>query len=98
MSRAGSPWPHRDGELRKLWAEGHPTAEIGRRMKLTKNSVVNRADRIGLPRRASPIVRDPNPPPAPSPEAMQRMGAGKDPLPPFHPIAAAVLRGARREW
>ena len=40
--------------LRELWAEGHSTAEIGRRMKLSKNSVIGKAHRIGLGR-PSPI-------------------------------------------
>jgi len=94
----GSPWPHRDPELRQLWTEGHSLNEIGRRMKLTKNTVMGRAHRLNLPPRPSPIIRSETPTAASSPEAMQRIGAGKDPLPPFHPIAAAVLRGARREW
>lgn len=51
----GSPWPGRDDELRELWAEGVSTAEIARRMGLTKNSVIGRAHRLRLPGRASPI-------------------------------------------
>ena len=41
--------------LRVLWAEGHSTAEIGRRMGLTKNSIVGKAHRLNLPPRPSPI-------------------------------------------
>ena len=50
-----SPWPTHDAKLRKLWTEGHSTVEIGRRMGLSKNAVVGRAHRLGLPGRGSPI-------------------------------------------
>ena len=40
--------------LRELWMTGLPTAEIGRRMNLSKNAVVGKAHRIGLPGRPSP--------------------------------------------
>lgn len=98
MSGDGSPWPRRDPELRRLWAEGLSGSEIADRMKLTKNAVIGRVHRLNLPARRSPIIRDPNAPPAPPPEVQARIGAGKDPLPPFHPIAADVLRRARRLW
>ena len=41
--------------LRDLWQEGHSTAEIGRRMLITKNAVVGKAHRLTLPPRPSPI-------------------------------------------
>ncbi len=44
--------------LRTLWAEGHSTAEIGRRMAVSKNAVVGKAHRLGLDARPSPIRRD----------------------------------------
>ena len=43
--------------LRSLWDEGHSTAEIGRRMGITKNAVVGKAHRLELPGRQSPIRR-----------------------------------------
>ncbi len=43
--------------IRALWAEGHSTAEIGRRMGVSKNAVVGKAHRLKLPARASPIRR-----------------------------------------
>jgi GcrA cell cycle regulator len=55
-----SPWPERDQELRDLWDVGHSTAEIGRRMSLSKGSIVGRAHRLDLPSRPSPIIRDPD--------------------------------------
>ncbi len=46
--------------LRELWAEGHSTAEIGRRLGVSKNAIVGKAHRLDLPARPSPIRRDPN--------------------------------------
>ena len=45
-------------ELRVLWAEGLSTAEIGRRINVSKNAVVGKAHRLDLPARPSPIRRD----------------------------------------
>ena len=42
-------------QLRSLWAEGHSTAEIGRRMGVSKNAIVGKAHRLHLPARPSPI-------------------------------------------
>lgn len=54
-----SPWTEgpdgRIARLRELWAEGHSTAEIGRRLCVGKNSVVSKAHRLDLPGRPSPI-------------------------------------------
>lgn len=44
--------------LRELWTEGHSTAEIGRRLGVSKNAVVGKAHRLDLPARPSPIRRD----------------------------------------
>ncbi|MBU8544146.1 MULTISPECIES: GcrA family cell cycle regulator [Roseomonadaceae] len=44
--------------LRALWAEGHSTAEIGRRMGVSKNAVVGKAHRLNLSARPSPIRRE----------------------------------------
>lgn len=44
--------------LRTLWDEGLSTAEIGRRMGLSKNAVVGKAHRLNLPARPSPIRRE----------------------------------------
>jgi GcrA cell cycle regulator len=41
--------------LRDLWAEGHSTAEIGRRMHVSKNSIVGKAHRLDLPKRLDPV-------------------------------------------
>lgn len=47
------------GRLRALWAEGLSTAEIGRRMGISKNAVVGKAHRLNLSARPSPIRRVP---------------------------------------
>jgi len=43
--------------LRRLWAEGHSTAEIGRQIGVSKNAVVGKARRLDLPGRPSPIAK-----------------------------------------
>ena len=43
--------------LRTLWSEGLSTAEIGRRLNISKNAVVGKAHRLNLPARPSPIRR-----------------------------------------
>jgi GcrA cell cycle regulator len=62
------------GRLRTLWAEGHSTAEIGRRMGISKNAVVGKAHRLNLSARPSPIRRVPGQvaaPRAPRPAPMR---------------------------
>jgi GcrA cell cycle regulator len=49
--------------LRDLWSEGHSTAEIGRRLGVSKNAVVGKAHRLDLPARPSPIRREGERPP-----------------------------------
>lgn len=44
-------------QLRAFWAEGHSTAEIGRRMSVSKNAIVGKAHRLNLTARPSPIRR-----------------------------------------
>ena len=43
--------------LKALWAEGLSTAEIGRRLGVSKNAVVGKAHRLSLDARPSPIRR-----------------------------------------
>lgn len=44
--------------LRDLWDEKLPTAEIGRRLGTSKNSIISKAHGIHLPGRPSPIRRE----------------------------------------
>jgi GcrA cell cycle regulator len=48
-------------ELTRLWTEGLSTAEIGRRLGLTKNAVVGKAHRLALAPRPSPLKSPPAP-------------------------------------
>lgn len=43
--------------LRQLWSDGLSAAEIGRRLDVSKNAVIGKAHRLGLPSRPSPIKR-----------------------------------------
>jgi len=56
VDRAETPWTEEEqARLEVLWAQGLSTAAIGREMGRSKNSIVGRVGRSGLPRRASPI-------------------------------------------
>ncbi|CAH2600498.1 GcrA cell cycle regulator [Rhodovastum atsumiense] len=78
--------------LRELWAEGHSTAEIGRRMCVSKNAVVGKAHRLNLPARPSPIRRD-GVVALPRPAAARRVtGPTLPPLVAAEPAAATAPR------
>lgn len=54
--KAPSEWtPERISALIALWNEGLTTSEIGNRLGITKNAVVGKVHRLGLPKRQSPI-------------------------------------------
>lgn len=54
-----STWtPERIAEVTRLWDEGLTTAEIGKIVGVSKNAVVGKAHRLGLPARPSPIRRN----------------------------------------
>ncbi|GEO79939.1 GcrA family cell cycle regulator [Pararhodospirillum oryzae] len=44
-------------QLKRLWAEGLTTGEIGKELGVSKNAVVGKAHRLGLKSRPSPIKR-----------------------------------------
>ena len=74
---APSPWTNeRDAQLRALWDAGETTMEIGRRMGITKGSVIGRARRLRLTPRPSPIKIDQSVKPCASSSA--RLEAGRD--------------------
>lgn len=62
-------------QLKKLWAEGLTTGEIGRVLDMSKNAVVGKAHRLGLESRPSPIKRDE------SSQARKDAVAAKKPVP-----------------
>ncbi len=43
--------------LRTFWAEGHATAEIGRRLGVSKNIIIGKAHRLDFTARPSPFRR-----------------------------------------
>ncbi|MBE1237955.1 global cell cycle regulator GcrA-like protein [Phaeovibrio sulfidiphilus] len=43
--------------LKKLWADGLTTGDIGKQLGVSKNAVVGKAHRLGLKARPSPIKR-----------------------------------------
>ena len=47
--------------LQQLWTQGASTAEIGRKLGVSKNAVVGKAHRLKLSARPSPIKRPPEP-------------------------------------
>lgn len=51
--------PTRISVLIALWDEGVTTSEIGRRLGVTKNAVVGKAHRLGLPLRRPPVQAKP---------------------------------------
>ena len=73
-------WPKsRIAEMRAFFDAGMSLAEIGRRMKLSKNSVNAKIDRLGWPARPSPIKRG-------GPKLRpKRVARGASTLPPLGP-------------
>lgn len=103
--------PERIGELEKLWAEGHSTAEIGRRLGVSKNAVVGKAHRLRLPGRQSPIdpsrrqSRKPAAPRAkaattrrPIPAADVKPAVAAPPPPPRPKKRAKAVSGPSCQW
>ncbi len=44
-------------DLRTMWKQGMTTAEIGKKLNVTKNSIVGKVHRLGLSGRPSPIKK-----------------------------------------
>ena len=86
--------------LRALWAEGHSTAEIGRRMNVSKNAVVGKAHRLNLDARPSPIRRNGEKTPRrrqprrASGSTLPVLAAALAPMPALEPQRAFVERAA----
>ncbi len=74
--------------LKLLWSEGHSTAEIGRRLGVSKNAVVGKAHRLELPARPSPIRRGGDP------EASRRSGPRRPVGPTLPPLVSAAVTPA----
>ncbi len=95
-----TPWTDaKIARLTQLWAEGLATAEIARRLNLSKNAVVGKAHRLRLSERPSPIKPREGGQPhriAPAPPPGRR--TGRPTLPRLaclrRPLAAATPDGA----
>jgi GcrA cell cycle regulator len=72
--------------LVQLWESGQSITQIGKALGMTRNAVVGKAHRIGLAKRASPIMRSEKP-------AQPRQPAVHH-LPPPHSVAPAAPRAA----
>jgi GcrA cell cycle regulator len=88
-----TPWNEdRVGALRRLWDEGHATAEIGRRLRVSKNAIVGKAHRLDLEARPDPIRRsgrtkqrpDPSLPPVAKAPEIRRPAAAVATCAPAH--------------
>lgn len=77
-------------QLRDLWNEGLSTAEIGRRMSVSKNAVVGKAHRLNLSPRPSPIRRDGVSAASRTTSPRRVTGATLPPLSAIPPAVAAV--------
>nr|WP_294520923.1 GcrA family cell cycle regulator [uncultured Rhodopila sp.] len=75
--------------LRDLWAEGHSTAEIGRRLGVSKNAIVGKAHRLDLDARPSPIRRE-----GPKPAADRAVPYPRVAGPTLPPLASAIVSPA----
>jgi GcrA cell cycle regulator len=53
--------PERIAALIALWNEELSTSEIGRRLGITKNAVIGKVHRLGLPRRRPSVLTEPEP-------------------------------------
>lgn len=45
-------------DLRTMWKQGLTTAEIGKKLGVSKNSIVGKVHRLGLSGRPSPIKKE----------------------------------------
>ena len=77
--------------LTKLWAEGLSAADIGKQLDITKNSVVGKVHRLGLPKRQSPIKRVENDDQPVAPKKKAKAEAPKL-------ITLATLKGGMCAW
>ena len=66
--------PIKTSALIALWNEGIATIEIGKRLGVSKNAVVGRVHRLGLPKRPSPLYSGKTP----GPSAAEIIAAGQE--------------------
>ena len=68
-------------QLKKMWHEGLTTGEIGKRLNVSKNSIVGKVHRLGLSGRPSPIKKkeDTEPQKAPGKQAEKKVSSSPAP-------------------
>ncbi len=79
--------PEQISDLTRLWGEGLTTAEIGKRLGISKNAVVGKAHRLHLPARPSPIKRTGPRPAVYRPATPRQPAAPRAPQAPREPRA-----------
>jgi GcrA cell cycle regulator len=80
--------PEQISDLTRLWGEGLTTAEIGKRLGISKNAVVGKAHRLHLPARPSPIKRTGPRPQVYRPSTPRQPSAPRAPSAPREPRVA----------
>ena len=84
-------------DLKRMWKEGYTTGEIGKKLGVTKNSIVGKVHRLGLSGRPSPIKKKPEAgrsAPSKSPAATPKP-AEKKAAPSTHPTADSLASKAQ---
>lgn len=59
-------------DLKKMWKEGLTTGEIGKRLNVSKNSIVGKVHRLGLSGRPSPIKKKEDDTEASAPQSIKK--------------------------
>ena len=86
-------WTDRKVEkLRDLWDQGLSTAEIGKKLGVSKNAVVGKVHRLGLEGRAPQAAKAPAPASAKAKNPPPRPAPGKKKTPPAPPVASRSVR------
>lgn len=102
------PWNETTiARLREDWAAGFPTEEMGRRLGCSKNAILGKVHRLGLPGSQSPIRREPNvaarihkpkPRPSPLPSLAKEVPLAKPPREPRHAPTCEWPLSDGRPW
>lgn len=87
-------------DLKKMWDEGLTTGEIGKRLNVSKNSIVGKVHRLQLPARPSPIKKKTaakippkfRPPKPPKPNPRRKKKSTKPLLPHRNPRQSLIRK------
>ncbi len=81
--------------LVRMWNANEDCSKIGAAMGISRDAVIGKAHSLKLPQHANSNFKAMRKAPAQENNAAKmRRYYGSDPLPPFHPVAAAVLAEA----